>query len=352
MAVLSVIEARNLTMTYRAPVRDEGLRASLRALIRPQYREVEAVRGVTFDIAPGEVVGFIGPNGAGKTTTLKMLSGILHPSSGTARVLGHDPSGRHPDYLRRMAMIRGSRPLAAPGDITVLDALRFQQAIYRVAEEEFAANLKELSDMLELEPLLTRQVRALSLGEKMRAGLAWSLLYRPRVLFLDEPTLGLDVVAVAVIRQFIADYAARTGATIMLTSHYMADVEQLCPRVLLIDHGRLVYDGSLAGLTARLAPHKLVKVTLVGGGETGAGGRTGHALDWHRLGSVVSADAGRVVLQVPRPAVKDVVARLLADAAVGDLGVEEPPLEAVIGRVYREGVGEPAGDADRAEVGA
>jgi len=324
-----IISAKDLSMTYRVPVRGEGLEASLRALIRPEFRRVEAVRQISFEIGEGEVVGFIGPNGAGKTTTLKILSGILHPTGGRATVLGHTPGQREGDFLRQIAMIRGSRPISAPIEITVLDALRFQQAIYRVPEDRFRMNLAELAELLNLGPLLDRQIRALSLGERMRAGLAWSLLYRPRVLFLDEPTLGLDVVAVTMMRRFVADYAAATGATIMLTSHYMADVEQLCPRIILIDRGQLAYDGSLSGLAQRLTPYKLVKVST----------DIDHRGDWERLGEVVSCEAGRTVLRVPREDVREIVASLLADEGVSDLGVEEPPLEMVISQAYQEGVG-------------
>ena len=322
------VRVEQLTMTYHAPVREAGLRASLASLFHRQFREVAAVRSISFTLKPGEVVGFIGPNGAGKTTTLKMLSGVLHPTSGEARVLGFIPSRREPSFLKQIAMIRGSRPLAAPGELTVLDALHFQQLVYEVPRAEFDRNLAELAETLNLEPLLQRQVRALSLGERMRAGLASSLLYRPRVLFLDEPTIGLDVSATTMVRRFILDYSRQTGATIMLTSHYMADVETLCPRVILIDKGEIGYDGRLAGLAERLAPYKLIQVAVV----EPAG------LDWQRFGEVVADDNGRVSLRVRRAEVPAVTARLLAELPVADLSVEDPPLENVIDQVYREGV--------------
>jgi ABC-2 type transport system ATP-binding protein len=315
-------------MTYRTPVREAGLRASLASLFRRQYREVAAVRSISFALEPGEIVGFIGPNGAGKTTTLKMLSGVLHPTTGDARVLGFIPWRREPPFLKQIAMIRGSRPLSAPGELTVLDALRFQQLVYEVPRAAFERNLAELSEILNLAPLLQRQVRALSLGERMRAGLAASLVYRPRVLFLDEPTIGLDVSATASMRRFIRDYSRQTGATIILTSHYMADVETLCPRVLLIDKGQLSYDGSLASLAERLAPYKLVQVAVVEPAD----------LDWQRFGEVVADDNGRVSLRVRRAEVPAVTARLLAELPVADLSVADPPLENVIDQVYREGV--------------
>ncbi len=322
------VQVEQLTMTYRTPVREAGLRASLASLFRRQYREVAAVRSISFALEPGEIVGFIGPNGAGKTTTLKMLSGVLHPTTGDARVLGFIPWRREPPFLKQIAMIRGSRPLSAPGELTVLDALRFQQLVYEVPRAAFERNLAELSEILNLAPLLQRQVRALSLGERMRAGLAASLVYRPRVLFLDEPTIGLDVSATASMRRFIRDYSRQTGATIILTSHYMADVETLCPRVLLIDKGQLSYDGSLASLAERLAPYKLVQVAVVEPAD----------LDWQRFGEVVADDNGRVSLRVRRAEVPAVTARLLAELPVADLSVADPPLENVIDQVYREGV--------------
>jgi ABC-2 type transport system ATP-binding protein len=328
MIRVAAVEVNGLTMTYRVPVREAGLRAALASLARRTFREVEAVKGISFALEPGELIGFIGPNGAGKTTTLKMLSGVLHPTAGAARVLGFTPWRREHQFLRQIAMIRGSRPLAAPGELTVLDAFRFQQLIYEVPESQFKHNLAELTEMLNLEPLLQRQVRALSLGERMRTGLAWSLLYRPRVLFLDEPTIGLDVSAVAMMRQFMAEYSQRTGATILLTSHYMADVETLCKRIILIDKGSLAYDGHLAGLSARIAPYKLLKVAVLPPAQP----------DWERFGEVVETEEAGVSLRVLREDVPTITARMLAELPVADLTVAEPTLESVIDRAYREGV--------------
>ncbi len=325
---MSAISVRDLSMTYRAPVREGGLRAAVASLVRRRYREIRAVREISFEVGPGEVVGFIGPNGAGKTTTLKMLSGILHPTDGEARVLGFVPWRREREYLRRIAMIRGSQPIGGPPELTVMDSLRFQQLIYEVQDEEFKRNLSELDEMLDLGSLLERQIRALSLGERMRSGLALALVYRPRVLFLDEPTIGLDVSAVQMIRSFVATYSRETEATVLLTSHYMADVETLCRRIVLIDHGCIAYDGDLMGLSATLSPYKLVRVAV----SDGACG------DWSRYGEVVESEPGRVSLRVGRQDVPAVTARVLAELSVVDLAVEEPPLESVMDRVYREGV--------------
>ena len=328
---MTVISVRGLTMTYRAPVRPPGLRAAFASLLHREYREIEAVRDISFDLAPGEVVGFIGPNGAGKTTTMKILSGILHPTAGQVRVLDHVPWQRRRQFLKQIALIRGSQPIGGPVELTVLDSLRYQKLLYEVSDDCFRDNLSELAGLLELEPLLTRQVRALSLGERMRAGLALSLVYRPRALFMDEPTLGLDVTAATAVRGFIAAYAARTGATVLLTSHYMADVESLCRRIVLIDKGTLRYDGDLGALSARLSPYKLVRISAAG-----TAGRS-----WDEIagvGDVVESGEGRVALRVRRDDVPAVTARLLARLPVLDLSVEDPPLESVIDQVYREGV--------------
>jgi ABC-type uncharacterized transport system ATPase subunit len=341
--MVTVISARGLRMTFHAPVREAGVQAAFRALFQPHYREVKAVQDVSFRIQAGEVVGFIGPNGAGKTTTLKMLAGILHPSAGSAEVLGFVPWKRDHRYLRQIAMIRGSRPLSGPGEQTVLDAFRLQQLVYEVPESDFQRNLAELSDLLNLAPLLERQRRALSLGERMRAGLACSLLYRPRVLFLDEPTIGMDVSATADTRRFLDSYARQSGATVLLTSHYMADVEQLCRRIILIDRGTLRYDGDLEGLATTISPFKLLKVVVntaphTGGPPVTANQATGTDIDLSRFGEIVETKGGKVSLRVRREEVPAVASRLLTEVPVSDLSIENPPLESVIDRVYRQGV--------------
>jgi len=325
--MLSIIIVKRLSMTYKAPVREAGLGAALLSLFQRKYREIQAVQGISFELEPGEVVGFIGPNGAGKTTTLKILSGILHPTSGEAHVRGFVPWRRERGFLKSIAMIRGSQPIGGPGELTVLDSLRFQQLIYEVPNDAFHKNLAELTEMLNLEPLLQRQVRALSLGERMRCGLALSLLYRPRILFLDEPTLGLDVTAVSMMRRFIADYSRQMQATTLLTSHYMIDVETLCKRIVLIDKGMLKYDGNLEGLSATLSPYKLLKVTVSNGVQPA----------WDAFGEVVESEGSKVALRVHREQVPAVTARVLADLPVADLSVEDPPLESVIDQVYRKG---------------
>jgi len=255
------ISVQDLCKTYRVSVRAEGMLASLKSLGRREYQEVEAVRGVSFEIEAGEVVGFIGPNGAGKTTTLKMLSGLLYPSSGQARVLSQIPWERRASYLSRISMVLGNKSQML-WDIPPLDTFRVLSEIYRVPAEEYRQTLDELIDLLEMEPLLSKPVRNLSLGERMKCELVAGLLYRPRVMFLDEPTLGLDVSMQGRLRRFFKEYNQRHGVTIMLTSHYMADVTALCSRVILIHQGELLYDGELQGLASRLAPFKLLRLTL------------------------------------------------------------------------------------------
>ncbi len=296
-------------MSYRAPVRKGGLRAALGSLVRREYKTVQALDQVSFTIAKGEVVGFIGPNGAGKTTTMKILSGILHPTAGRVSVLGDTPWQRRSAFLKRIAFVRGSQPVGGSQELTVMDSLEYQRLLYDVARPDFRRTLDELQALLDLQ--LDRQLRALSLGERMRVGLAMALIYRPEVLFLDEPSIGLDVTAGSQIREFIAEYVATTGATVLLTSHYMADVASLCPRLILIDQGKIGYDGPLAELSARLSPYKLIRITTRDGVRD---------------------------LRVPRDEVAQTTAELLQAGDVIDLAVEEPPLEKVIDQAYREGV--------------
>ena len=325
----SQIAVQELSKTYRVPVRAEVLAASLKSLGRRQYQDVEAVRGVSFEIDAGEVVGFIGPNGAGKTTTLKMLSGLLHPSAGQAAVLGHTPWDRRPAYLSQISMVLGNKSQML-WDIPPLDSFRVLGEIYRVPPDQYHRTLDELIDLLDMEALLTKPVRNLSLGERMKCELVAGLLYHPRVMFLDEPTLGLDVSMQGRLRRFLKEYNQRHEVTIMLTSHYMADVTALCPRVILIHKGELLYDGELQGLASRLAPFKLVRVSLRSDLARPV------AVDaLPAEAEIVEQENGSLTLRVPRAETPALTAHLLNTLSVADLAVEDPPVEAVIDQIYQ-----------------
>jgi ABC-2 type transport system ATP-binding protein len=335
----SAIRVADLRKTYTVPEREAGLRASIRSLWRRQTKEVVAVAGISFQVAPGEIVGFLGPNGAGKTTTLKMLAGLLHPSTGEASVLGYVPWRREKAFLRQMTLVMGQRNQLV-WDIPVADSYELNRAIYRIPEADYRQTLAELSELLDLEMLLTKPVRNLSLGERMKCEIAGALLHRPRVLFLDEPTLGLDVTAQRRIRAFIAEYARRYDATVLLTSHYMADVEALAERVIVIHHGALLFDGALGELVTRFSPHKTLTVDLdypVEGLE--------------RFGEVVAVDECRVTLRVAKSEAAAVTGRLLAELPVVDLSVADPPVDEVIDTVFRGSAEPHSGNRDE-PVGA
>ncbi len=326
------IQVDRLGKTYSVPEREGGIRAALTALVRRRTRQVQAVKEISFTIDSGEVVGFLGPNGAGKTTTLKMLSGLLHPSSGRAEVFGFTPWRRDREYLGRMTLIMGQRS-QLQWDIPVVDSYRLNKAIFQISDGDFAARLTELTELLELADLLRKPARNLSLGERMKCEFAGSLLHRPQVLFLDEPTIGLDVAMQRRIRSFVAEYNRRTGAVVMLTSHYMADVEALCKRVVVIHHGELLFDGPLTDLVRAFAPDKTITVELR---EGGAASRSDLAslLGGSIAGAPVEATDTGWRLQVPAADTPAVAARLLAGLPVADLTIEEEPIEAVIEKVF------------------
>jgi ABC-2 type transport system ATP-binding protein len=318
------VRVETLNKTFFVPERDAGLRAAARSLLKRRNREVRAVDDVSFEVGQGEVIGFLGPNGAGKTTTLKMLSGLLYPSSGEARVLGHVPSRRERDFLRRITLVMGNRN-QLQWDLPALDSFELNRAIYRIRRPEFLQLRDELIALLDVGELVRKPVRQLSLGERMKVEIVGSLLHRPQVLFLDEPTIGLDVTMQKRIRSFVAEYNRRYEATVLLTSHYMADVEALCKRVIVIHHGKILFDGELARLGDSFAAWKTIDVELEDG-----------AVDLSAYGEVVESDVGRVKLRVPRADTARVTARLLAEQEVADLTVEDPPIEDVIEMVFSQ----------------
>ena len=318
------VRVEELRKVFDVPEREAGLRAATKSLVRRKTREVRAVDGISFEIAPGEIVGFLGPNGAGKTTTLKMLSGLLYVSGGEARVLGHVPSKRERSFLSRIALVMGNRN-QLQWDLPALDSFELNRSIYRIPREDFLRARDELIELLEIGDLVRKPVRQLSLGERMKAEIVGSLLHRPQVLFLDEPTIGLDVTMQKRIREFVAVYRERHEATVMLTSHYMADVEALCERVIVIHHGRILFDGDLSALSDTVAAWKTIAVAL----DDGAGDLSGY-------GEVIHRDGDVVTLRVPKSETARVTARLLAEQDVLDLNVEDPPIEDVIELVFAQ----------------
>jgi ABC-2 type transport system ATP-binding protein len=317
-----VIHVRDLRKIYVVTERESGIAASLRSLVHRETEKVPAVDGISFNLASGEMVGFLGPNGAGKTTTLKMLSGLLHPTSGEVAVLGYIPHRRERDFLRRITLVMGQRNQLV-WDIPAMDSYELNQAVYRIPDADFRRTLTELTELLELGPLLRKPVRNLSLGERMKCEIAGALLHRPQVVFLDEPTIGLDVTMQRRIRAFLEQYNRRFGATVLLTSHYMADVEALCKRVIIIHRGKLLFDGDLAELVQRFTAHKTIIVQM---GDCQA--------DLRSYGDVVSCSEGSFTLRVPKAETARATERILADLPVIDLLVEDPPIEEVIDRVF------------------
>ena len=302
-----VVIVEDLHKVFKVPVREAGLRSSLKSLFHRETRDVAAVDGVTFTIEPGEVVGFLGPNGAGKTTTLKMLSGLLHPTSGRCDVLGFEPRTRPSALLRQITLVMGNRN-QLQWDLPAMDSFELNRAIYRIPRAEFEHLRDELIELLDLGDLVRKPVRNLSLGERMKMEIAGSLLHRPKVLFLDEPTIGLDITMQKRIRTFLAEYNQRSGATVMLTSHYMADVQALCKRVIVIHHGRLLFDGELASLATRFSLDKTVTARL--------------------------ADGAEIKVNAPRGDIASATGKLLAEHEVVDLTIEDAPIEDVIERLF------------------
>ena len=321
-----IVLAEGLSKSFRVADKQPGLSGTMRHLLRRTYRDVEAVRDLHFTIQPGEVVGFLGPNGAGKTTTLKMLSGLIHPSAGRVEVAGCLPQKRQERFLQQITLVMGNRQQLI-WDLPPLDSLRVNAAVYGIDPIEAKRRINELAEMLELGEELQRPVRKLSLGQRMKAELLAALLHRPSVLFLDEPTLGLDVNAQARVRDFLADYNRRTGATVLLTSHYMGDITALCERVLLIHQGRLFHDGSLDALTSRLAPCREVRLEL----------RQVHPREaFEGFGTIEVHQGHQVRLLIQREQLTQQVGLLLSRFEVVDLEVSDPPIEELIGGLFRQ----------------
>lgn len=331
---MTMITVTDLTKVYPVAIKEPGIQGTIRHFFRRQYQTVKAVQGVSFTIEPGEVVGFLGPNGAGKTTTLKMLTGLIHPSSGRVEVAGHIPFQRQRQFLEQITLVMGQKQQLI-WDLPALDSLKINAAVYGLSDRDYRWRVEELTEMLSLGGKLKQPVRKLSLGERMKAELMAALLHQPKVLFLDEPTLGLDVNAQVSVRNFLREYNHRYQATVLLTSHYMADITALCQRVLLIHQGQLIYDGRLDGLVDQFAPYREVKIELTHPvGEDEQGCREVLSV----YGEVESITGQSVRLLVRREALTSTVAKILADLEVFDLTVTDPPIEEIIGRVFTTGV--------------
>lgn len=321
---MAQIEVEKLSKTFKVAEREGGMLAALRSLVRRKYKQVAAVDQVSFSVEQGEIIGFLGPNGAGKTTTLKMLAGLLHPTAGAARVLGHIPWKREPSYLRRISMLMGQRS-QMQWDLPVLDSFFVHGAIYDIPKDDYQGTLAELVELLDIGSILKKQVRTLSLGERMKCEICVSLLHRPAVLFLDEPTIGVDITMQARIRRFIGEYNRKHGATIILTSHYMADVTALCKRIVVIDHGRILFDGKLDQLSQKLAPFKVIKIDL---------DREIDGYDFAAMGEVLLREPRRVEIRVPKGSAPKIAERFLSDLPVLDLTIEDPPIEHIIAKAF------------------
>jgi ABC-2 type transport system ATP-binding protein len=322
----ALVSLRHLSKFYQVHHKDPGFLGSLRAFVRRRHETVRAVEAVSFSIEAGEVVGFLGPNGAGKTTTLKVLSGLLHPTSGEVSVCGFRSFDRKNEFLKQITLVMGQKNQLI-WDLPASETFAVNRAVYEIPKGDYLASMKELTELLDLGPLLNKQVRKLSLGERMKCEVAAALLHRPRVLFLDEPTIGLDVTMQARMREFLAEYNRRHGATILLTSHYMADVVALCRRVLVIDHGRLVYDGELKTLIERISPVKYIRIVArrpIGPEEL------------EKFGEIRSLDALCATLAVPRERTSGVAAELFHALPIDDVTIEDPDVEEIVGRIFTE----------------
>ncbi len=325
---MSQISVHHLRKIYRVHHKAPGVLGSLRAFVNRKYEDVRAVDDISFEIDEGEVVGFLGPNGAGKTTTLKMLSGLLHPSEGELRVLGYIPFQRRNEFLSKITLVMGQKQQLV-WDLPAIETFEVNRAIYDIPDAEYRRAIAELSDLLDLGTLLTKQVRKLSLGERMKCELAAALLHRPKVLFLDEPTIGLDVTMQANVRKFIAEYNARYRATVLLTSHYMADVIALCKRIIVIHHGRLLYDGDFQALIEHVAPHKIVRIKMEQPVER---------VVLEQYGQIDQLTELEGSLLVARAETSRIAARLLRDLPIIDVMIEEPPIEEIISELFASGV--------------
>jgi ABC-2 type transport system ATP-binding protein len=321
---MSIISVKNLKKYYQVHQKEPGLMGSLKSLFKREYKDVKAVNNISFSIDEGELIGFIGPNGAGKTTTLKCLSGLLYPTSGELNVLGFNPWHRKHEFLKQIALVMGQKNQLW-WDLPAMETFLLNKEIYEIPDQKFKKVLNDLVDLLDVKKILKVQVRKLSLGQRMKCELIAALLHSPKVLFLDEPTIGLDVVMQKKMRDFIKSYNQKYKASIILTSHYMGDVQQLCQRVIIIDHGKILFDGNLGEIVKKYADHKLIKVVF------------NEKVDQKKLkkiGKVKKYQFPQAVLTVKRGISNAAAAELLKSFPVADLNIEEPSIEDIIREVF------------------
>ncbi len=324
---MSVIDVENLSKIYKVSLKKPGLKGTIKHFFKRKYRDIVAVKNVSFTINSGEIVGFLGANGAGKTTTLKMLTGLIHPSTGNIKIVNHTPFKRNATFLKKMSLVMGQKQQLL-WDLPAVDSLKINAAVYEIPDKIFQQRLQELAEMLSIKEQLNQPVRKLSLGQRMKAELLAALLRHPQVLFLDEPTLGLDVNSQAAIRSFLKEYNERYQATILLTSHYMADITALCARVLLIHEGQLIYDGNLEDLVEKFTPYKEVNIEL------------SYSLSPEKLaqyGKVETMKGQEVRLLVKQEDLTDTIAKILAQLEINDLSVSDPPIEEVVSQIFSRG---------------
>lgn len=322
---MSTIKVQNLQKIFKVYDKDAGLKGSIKSLFHKKYRQVKAVDKISFEIDKGELVGFIGPNGAGKTTTLKMLSGLLYPDGGSVEVLGFEPFERKYEFLRKISLVMGQKNQLW-WDLPPIETFLLNKEIYEIPEEKFKKTMDSLVEMLDVGKVLKTQVRKLSLGQRMKCELIAALLHQPEVLFLDEPTIGLDVIMQSKVRNFVKEYNQQFNSTIILTSHYMDDVKQLCKRVIVVDEGKLLFDGKLTDLVNKYAKKKIIKLVLA---------KNDFDKEYlQQFAEIISFEGNHVVFAVDYDQVSNVAAKLLKALDVVDLNIEEVPLEQVISEVF------------------
>ncbi|RJR28933.1 ATP-binding cassette domain-containing protein [Candidatus Microgenomates bacterium] len=321
-----VIEVKDLSKHFQVHQKKQGLENSVKALFSREYKEVKAVKDISFEVNRGELIGFIGANGAGKTTTLKMLSGLLYPTSGKVSVLGFTPNDRKNDFLKQISLVMGQKNQLF-WDLPPIETFEFNRKVYDVSEKQYKRVLNELVDLFDVGEIVNQQVRKLSLGQRMKCELISSLIHTPKVLFLDEPTIGLDVSTQKSLRKIIKEYNKKYGSTILLTSHYMRDVQELCKRIIIIDHGTIIYDGNLSEIIKKYTATKRISIYLIDKAPKRS---------FLKFGKVVEYEDHNVVIEVKRKDVPQVASKILQELSVEDIDILETPIEDVIDQVFVE----------------